>query len=146
MKIVAVGSVLITIWDGDPSLEDVNVSLDASIALHARTGRPLTLIGILTETAKMPNNMVRQQMLQNWEKLMKRASNMRYVSFTSGFTSARLISLLVSAFALTQHGKHVSVHRTIAEAIREARLIDPTIDAVAVEAAIKTAMKQSGSK
>lgn len=134
--------VCVTIWSGPPTLQDVADSLRAATALKAKIGRPIVLIGILTQKSKVPDATVRAKMLENWPKLVEIASTVQYISLPTGFTAARLISLLVEVFALTRHGKRVSVHRQLSPALFEIEEIEPALNIQALRVAIEAALKK----
>lgn len=147
LSVVEIGGTFVTIWSGEPTLEAVVQSLVMAQALRDRVGRELTLFGVFTDGTKvpLPGGPVSLKMLENWPKLMDTATNIQYVSLVRpGFTSARLISLVVSAFALTPVGlrRKVGIHKTLVEALDAAALIDPTFRRDEVREAIETVTKR----
>jgi len=141
IKILEHSNVCVTFWTGTPTAADVSDSLRAAMTLRAKVGRPIVLMGILTPKSKMPDAEVRKKMLENWPKLVEIASTVQYVSLPTGFTAARLISMLVEVFALTRHGRRVSVHRQITPALCEVEEIDPTLNIKELKGMIEAALK-----
>lgn len=144
LKVIEVGSACITIWDGEPTVQDVDNALKAAQRLSERVQRPIALLGVLSEDVSMPSDIVRARMIHNWPLLMPLASTMQYVNLSIGFRAARIISMLVAVFALTKHGKSVGVHARegLDRAISDVVSADSSLNSIEIKRAVTLALKE----
>jgi hypothetical protein len=139
VRCISLGVVNVAIWSGVPSIQDAD-DVSRAVQDHARRiGRKIVLVGILADGCKMPDEKVRGRMGALWPILIDASSTVQFVNMTKGFVAARMISLLVSVFALGQRGQ-VQIHQTLLPALQEAGRADPGIDVTALHKRIAAEM------
>lgn len=116
LKNLQVDSVYIAIWSGEPTRADCEEALRGAQSHQTALRRRVPLMSVLTQSTKMPSDLVRQRMASDWPALISCASSLQFVNLTRGFTAARMISLLVPLFQLGQRGK-VGVHQSLDAAL-----------------------------
>lgn len=131
VRCLSSGPVNVAIWSETPSVRDAD-EVSRSVQDHARRlGRRVVLVGVLADGCKMPDEQVRKRMADLWPVLIESSVTVQFANLTKGFIAARMISLLVSVFALGQRGQ-VQIHQSLLPALQEAARAEPGIDVTAL--------------
>jgi hypothetical protein len=139
-KSVEFRNVSVAVWSGEPTLQDCDLALHAAQQCYENNGNhPVILVCVLKPGVKLPAEEVRQRMVSHWTKIVPLASAVQYISLPTGRPAARLVSMLVTVFALARNGKRIVVHRSLRTALAEVQKLDPGLPMDELEKVIRTA-------
>jgi hypothetical protein len=135
---------LVAIWSGEPTLKDCDEAMQAARACaHHNGGKPIVVVSIFRADVWMPSDPVRSRMALHWPHLVALASTIQYVSLPAGFIAARLISMLVSLFALGQRGNTaVGVHRALVPMLQDVQKACPGYPVAELEKLIRETVNE----
>lgn len=128
IKTFIVGSTLVAVWSGAPTVADCDAVLAAVRRARDHTGGLAGLVAVLAPDVSVPSSEVRTRMRELWPELARHGGEaIQFVNLTPSLVGAQLLSFVVSFFALLPQGKLIYVHRSVPPALVEAARADPTV-------------------